>query len=144
METLIDFNGVKVQTDYPVNYRLVVHKVLLGYGRPGTSKGVHSAEAGLGDYYSSPNGVWRLGGHGGWSTARALRGAKSGSNASARARNTACVTTHAYIQPTVLVAPGNGVRGFGLRVGPAYYRRLDQLLADTLGGPIRTTQFAGR
>ncbi|HEX8329927.1 MAG TPA: hypothetical protein VF629_20490 [Hymenobacter sp.] len=140
-------NASELQAGYQVTNKLVVHTALLSKGRLSTAKGFRSADLGLGYYYESPNGLWRLGGHAGLATG----GGSSGSTGACfECTGTGSATeyrvryTYGYVQPTVILVEDNRSWGFGLRVGRAYYHRFERMRADTLGGPVQTTSFAGR
>ena len=140
-------NASEVQAGYQITNRLVVHTALLNKGGLSTSKAFRSADLGLGYYYESPNGLWRLGGHAGLASGAGSSGSTggcfecvgTGSASEYRVRY-----SYAYVQPTVLLVEDVRSWGFGLRVGRAYYHRFDRMRADTLGGPITTTRYAGR
>jgi hypothetical protein len=136
-------SGTELQLAYQVTNNLVVHSSLLGYGLRREQNRFNSADLGLGYYYSSPNGFWRLGAHagaaygGGTSSSSGPRGLGLGASYNVR-------YTYAYIQPTVLLLEGSHTWGVGLRMGRAYYHRLIKSGADSLGGPVLSTSYAGR
>ncbi|WP_310394522.1 hypothetical protein [Hymenobacter sp.] len=140
------FNGSELQVGYQVTDKLVVHSALLTHGRSRANNKFRSADLGLGYYYNSPNGFWRLGGH---------VGAAYGGGNSGDGQCFECVDpvptstysvryTYAYAQPTVLYLDGVQTWGFGLRVSQAYYHRFTERRAEALGGPANLTDYAGR
>ena len=141
------FNGSELQAGYQATDKLVLHAALLNYRnrRSDDGKGFRSADLGVGYYYASPNGYWRLGGHAG----AAYGGGTSGSSACFECVDNDTGTeyrvryTYAYVQPTALLQTTNQTWGFGLRVGHAYYHELTALHAEMLGGPILATSYAG-
>lgn len=58
-------NGSELQLGYQVTDKLVLHAALLSYGRSAAGNKFRSGDLGLGYYYNSPNGFWRLGMHAG-------------------------------------------------------------------------------
>ena len=138
-------NGSELQLAYQVTDKFVLHSALLNYrhGRSDDDKGFRSADLGLGYYYNSPNGFWRLGGHAGMAYGSGT--SRSGCFDCFGPSSTYSVRyTYAYVQPTVLLLEGDQAWGFGLRVGRAYYHHFTKVGADTLRGPILTTSYAGR
>ncbi|OGX82591.1 hypothetical protein BEN47_04220 [Hymenobacter lapidarius] len=141
------FSGTELQAGYQVTDKLVVHTALLTYGRAQGSHKLRSADLGLGYYYNSPNGFWRLGMHGGLATG----GGRSGSSGASFEGSEATPAvdyrvryTYAYVQPTIHLMEDRQTWSFGLRVGRAYYHRFTQVGADTLGGPVNTVDYGGR
>ena len=141
------FNGSELQAGYQATDKLILHAALLNYRhrRSGDGKGFRSADLGVGYYYASPNGYWRLGGH---------AGAAYGAGTSGSSTCFECIDnpgteyqvryTYAYLQPTALLhTTANQTWGFGLRIGHAYYHELTELRAEILGGPILATSYAG-
>ena len=140
------FNGSELQAGYQATDKMVLHAALLNYRnrRSGDGKGFRSADLGAGYYYASPNGNWRLGGHAGVAYGSGTSGSSSCFECSGPGSEYSVRYTYAYIQPTVLLLEGNQTWGVGLRVGRAYYHRLTELSADTVGGPIQTLEYTGR
>ena len=138
--------GSELQLGYNITNRLVLHTGLLSTGRPARAKGFRSADLGLGYYYLSPNGFWRLGLH----TGLAYGGGTSGSPSCFE-----CVPgsisseydvryTYGYVQPTVILLGGaRHTWGFALRVGQAYYQQLDEKLTDFASGQTRLVTHPG-
>ena len=138
-------NGSELQMAYQATDKLVLHAALLNYrhGRSGDGKGFRSADLGVGYYYNSPNGFWRLGGHAGMAYGGGTSGSSTCFECSGPGSEYRVRYTYAYVQPTVLLLEGNQAWGFGLQVGRAYYHRFTKVGADTLRGPILTTSYAG-
>ena len=140
------FSGSELQLGYQVTDKLVVHTALLIKGRAQIGHKLHSADVGVGYYYSSPNGLWRLGMHGGlasgggksYVSGESFEGSFPTPPIDYRVRY-----TYAYVQPTVHLHADRHTWSLGLRVSRAYYHRFTQMRADTIGGMINTLSYGG-
>lgn len=144
------FNGSELQAGYAITDHLVLHTALLNYGRSTANNNFHSADLGLGYYYNSPNGLWRLGGHAGLTYGAGSSGGNgcfecpapdSLSSTSAYAVR----YTYAYVQPTVLLLEDNQrTWGFGLRLGQVYYHRFKEMRTLRISGETQAVDYTGR
>jgi hypothetical protein len=119
---------------------------LLTKGRAQNGTRLYSADLGAGYYYSSPNGFWRLGVHGGLASGggrSSTSGASFEGSAPAPPADYRVRYTYAYVQPTVHLHDDRQTWSFGLRLGQAYYHRFTQVSADTLGGMVNTYNYGG-
>lgn len=140
------FSGSELQLGYQATDKLVVHAALLTKGRAQSGHKLRSADLGLGYYYSSPNGFWRFGLHGGVASG----GGKSfisgtgfeGSDPTPPA-DYSVRYTYAYVQPTVHLHDNRHTWSFGLRLSRAYYHRFTRVSADTIGGVVKTLDYGG-
>ncbi|MBF9236400.1 hypothetical protein I2I05_03235 [Hymenobacter sp. BT683] len=139
-------NGSELKGGYQLTDKLLVHAALLDFGQSRRTNKFRSADLGLGYYYNSPNGFWRLGMHGGAAYGGGTsNGSEEFENLSPTPGSHYKVRyTYGYLQPTIIHLQGNQVWGVGLRVARAYYHRFAQLRADTLGGPLATVNYQGR
>lgn len=143
------FNGSELQLGYQVTDKLVLHTALLSFGRSAAGSKFRSGDLGLGYYYNSPNGVWRLGMHAGVAHGNGA----SGNNGcfecttpdSLSATSTYAVRyTYGYVQPTVLLLDdARQTWGFGLRIGQVYYHQLDKVRILRINGKKETFDYAG-
>ena len=138
--------GSELQLGYQISDKLIVHGALLTKGRAQNGTRLYSGDLGLGYYYTSPNGFWRFGMHGGVASG----GGESGVSGAGfegsyptppvdyRVRY-----TYAYVQPTVHLLEDRQTWSFGLRLGRAYYHRFARMSADTIGGVVKTMDYGG-
>jgi hypothetical protein len=140
------FTGSELQLGYQVTDKLVVHAALLTKGRSQSGHKLRSADLGLGYYYSSPNGFWRFGVHGGLAygggrsfvSGASFEGSEPTPPVDYRVRY-----TYAYVQPTVHLHEDRHTWSFGFRVSRAYYHQFMRTSADTIGGMVNTRDYGG-
>ncbi len=141
------FGGSELQLGYQATSRLVLHTSLLDYRRLRTGRGFRSVDLGLGYYYLSPNGFWRLGMHGGLAYGSGTSGSASCFECVASNRYSSEYDlryTYAYLQPTVLMLKdARQTWGFALRVGQTYYHRLSEVRTEGATGQSQFFAYAG-
>ena len=142
-------NGTELQLGYQLTDHLVLNTSLLSYRYSGKGSGFRSAELGLGYYYNSPNGFWRLGTHAGLSYGRGASGGNGcfecGSADSLSTSSAFDVRyTYAYVQPTAILLDGNRSWSIGLRVGQTYYHQLNEVRTFSINGRTQAFDYAGR
>ncbi len=138
--------GSELQLGYQVTDKLVLHTALLVKGRTQNSHKLRSVDLGLGYYYTSPNGFWRLGMHGGLASGGGksyVSGTGFEGSAPIPPVDYRVRYTYAYVQPTVHLQEDRHTWSFGLRVSQVYYHRLTRTGADTLGGVVNTQDYRG-
>lgn len=144
-------NGSEMQVGYQITDKLVLHAALLDFGavRPNPASRFQSADMGLGYYYNSPNGIWRLGMHAGAAYGRGNSTAggcfdcrpDSLDNSSSFAVR----YTYGYVQPTVIFQEDDRrTWGLGLRIGQVYYHQLDEVRTFLISRKVQRFDYAGR
>ena len=140
------FSGSELQLGYQLSDKVVVHGALLAKGRARNGTKLYSGDLGLGYYYSSPNGFWRFGVHGGLASGG---GNSSGGGGSFEGSDPTPPVdyrvryTYAYVQPTMHLHKNRQTWSFGLRLGRTYYHQLMRTGADTVGGLVSTRSYGG-
>jgi hypothetical protein len=140
------FSGNELQLGYQVTDKLIVHSAFLTKGRSQNGTRLYSADLGLGYYYSSPNGFWRFGMHGGLASGGGksyISGAGFEGSLPTPPVDYKVRYTYAYVQPTVHLHQGRHTWSFGLRMSRAYYHQFTRMGADTIGGVVNTLDYAG-
>lgn len=137
--------GSELQVGYQATDKLVIHAGLLKSGRAKAANDFRSADLGLGYYYLSPNGYWRLGMHAGGAYGAGSSGDGSCFECAERISTSKFSVryTYGYLQPTVLLVNAKTTWGFGFRVGHAYYQQLDERRTDTTTGLSQLYEAAG-
>ena len=143
-------NGSELQVGYQLSNKLVLHTALLQFGRAAAGTRFRSGDLGLGYYYASPNGLWRLGLHAGVAHGRGVSGNNSCFECPAPDSTSATSTyavryTYGYVQPTALLFAGEQQTwGFGLRIGQGYYHQLERTRTFRLSGEEEALDYAGQ
>ncbi|SFQ39767.1 hypothetical protein [Hymenobacter arizonensis] len=139
-------NGTELKAGYQLTDKLIVHTSLLQYGLLRDVNKFRSADLGVGYYYNSPNGFWRLGMHTGaaYGSGKSAGGGGFDSTGPIVSSDYNLRYSYAYVQPTVLLLDNRKTWGIGVRFGRAYYHRFTLLRTDSTGGPTQNINYAGR
>ena len=141
LSSSITARQLELQLGYQLTDRVVLHASGLSLARNKRGTRFGSADLGLGYYFPLRDERWRLGTHAGLAYGGGASGGEFCFDCNGPFSTYESRYTYVYLQPTVVLRDGTRSWGFGLRVGQAYFHRLDEEQSELLPGGTSTQVF---